>query len=341
MLQFRVMNDYDTIINPSKNGFISKKLIYEEAKRYLYQIEKEKMNSLSLKEKDEYIKEYMTEYLLNHRYKIDKLFRKEYLKTRNRINNFIEEKDIISYCEIMKDLSTLPTHLITGTKNITNWISTTSNFDCIWKYYDRQSIHEVAVLDINTNGITDNNTYVVDLSNREIINKANYIINKIDDEDYSKIISIMKNNPELQNSMIEEFNSFLIKPTSKKFRGFNYSTSSSEYCIYNHIKKESIKMILESLEIDLICASLFDTDYLFLSNSKKKEELKKLKDMILSHIIQENNSYMLYVFEELYLKKHNISEISNSKKEEEKITLTRNEILSKSKNLPSRLIKSK
>ena len=341
MILFRVMNKYDSIINPKKNGFISKKLIYDATSRFLYYTEKEKMDSLTPKEKDEYIKEYMCTYLKDHKYKLDKIFKKDYRETRDTIHHFVEEKDNFSYCKIIKDISTLPNHLVNGSRTFTNWISTTSDFDGIWKYYDRQKVHEVAVIDVCTNGVFDENTYVVDLSNREIIKNIKFLSNKIDDKEYNAFINEMKEHPEYHNMLVSTFNRFIMKPTDKKFSGFNYASSSNEYCIYNHIPKENIKGFLESLQIDLICADLFDETVLTLPKSVQIEELQKLKDMILRHVKEENNPYMLYVFEELYLNKRNISEITNSVEEQEKMEQMRNQIISKSKSLPSALIKQR
>ena len=47
------------------------------------------------------------------------------------------------------------------------------------------------------------------------------------------------------------------------------------------------------------------------------------------------------VFDELYLKKHNIVEIASTPEEEQKMILIKNEILTKSQGLPSVLIKRK
>ena len=141
MFLFRAMNDFDITIDPIKNGLASKELIYNATKRYLYNTDRERMEKFSIKDRDEYIKSYMNQYLLAHKYKLSKIFRKEHKPVRDRIHKFVEEKDGIAYCHIIKDLSTLPNHLINGSKTYTNWISTTSEFDCMWRYYDRQKIH--------------------------------------------------------------------------------------------------------------------------------------------------------------------------------------------------------
>lgn len=341
MLLLRALNDFDIIIDPIKNGLASKKMIYDATKRYLYNVEREKVEKMSKQERYEYIKSYMREYLINHKHKLSKIFEKNHLETKNIINNFVDNKDKFSYCQMIMDLSSLPNHLVNGSKTYTNWISASNNIDGLWNYYDSQKIHEVAVINVNTNGVFDENTYIVDLSNRETINNIRFLSNKIDIDDFDSFTMFMKENPELDKFFINGFNKYVMKPTNKKFMGFNFSASDNEYCIYEYLSKESIVSVLESLQIDLICADLFNEEYLLLNPNKQVQELKKLKDMILKHVLEEKNPYMLYVFEELYLKKHNIFEITNSKEEQEKMILMRNEIISKCRLLPSVLIKNK
>ena len=341
MFLFRALNDFDIIIDPIKNGLASKKMIYDATKRYLYNVEREKVEKMSKQERYEYIKSYMREYLINHKHKLSKIFEKNHLETKNIINNFVDNKDKFAYCQMIMDLSSLPNHLVNGSKTYTNWISASNNIDGLWNYYDSQKIHEVAVINVNTNGVFDENTYIVDLSNRETINNIRFLSNKIDIDDFDSFIMFMKANPELDKFFINGFNKYVMKPTNKKFMGFNFSAADNEYCIYEYLSKESIVTVLESLQIDLICADLFNEEYLLLSSNKQVQELKKLKDMILKHVLEEKNPYMLYVFEELYLKKHNIFEITNSKEEQEKMILMRNEIISKCRLLPNVLIKNK
>ena len=149
----------------------------------------------------------------------------------------------------------------------------------------------------------------------------------------------MKERPDMEKYFLTIFNKYVMKPTNKKFMGFNFASNSNEYCIYEYLSKESVVSVLESLQIDLICADLFNERFLLLSPNKQAQELKRLKDMILKHVLEEKNSYMLYVFEELYLKNHNIIDITNSPKEKEKMLSMREEIIVKSRLLPSVLIK--
>ena len=339
MFLFRALNDFDMMINPVKNGLVSKKMIYDATKRYLYNTEREIIEKMSEKDKDEYVKEYMSKYLIEHKHKLSKIFKRNHNETRNIIHRYVDEKDKFAYCQMIRDLSSLPSHLVSGSRTYTNWISASSNIDGLWNYYDRQNIHEVAVLNVYTNGVFDDNTYIVDLSNRETINNIKFLSNKIDKEDYDSFIEFMMERPELYGNLVNVFNKYVMNSTDKKFMGFNFSISSNEYCIYEYLPKESVISVLESLQIDLICADLFNVDYLLLSPNKQIQELKKLKEMMLKHVLEEKNSYMLYVFEELYLKKRNILEITDYKKEQEKMLLMRNEIISKSQLLPNVLIK--
>jgi len=336
---YRVLNDFDMTIDPIKNGIASKQMIYDATRRYLYNTERDKMNSMSNKDRDLYIKEYMNKYLINHRRKLNKIFNKKHIGTRNTIHRFVEDKDNFAYCSMIKDLSSLPNHLINGSRSYTNWISATDNFDGIWNYYDRQSIHQVAVLDVCTNGVFDENTYVVDLSERDTIERIKFISNRIDDDTFESFINLMREREDLREDIVSLFNRFIMNPTNKRFMGFNFAAKSNEYCLYEYINKESIVGVLESLQIDLICADLFNDDYLLLSPGKQKEELERLKNMILKHVREENNPYMLYVFDELYLKRHNIDDITDNIFDREKMILMRNEIISKSQNLPNVLIK--
>lgn len=341
MILFRVLNDYDMIVDPIKNGLASKKLIYDVTKKYLYNIDKKTIENLSEKDKDEYIKNYIEKYLFDHKYKISKIFNKYHESTKDTIHKFVEEKNNFAYCQMVRDLSSLSNHLINGSRTFTNWISTTNTFDGIWKYYDRQSIHKVAVIETYTNGVFNEDTYVVDVSNRETIDKIKFMSNKIDDTTFETFIEFIKNNPEYQDLLVELFNKFIVKPTNKKFMGFNFAISSNEYSIYEYLPKESILSILESLQIDLICADLLNEEIFKLKPNQQIYELNKLKNMILKYVREENDSYMLYVFDELYLKQRNISELVLDSNEKEKMLLTRNKIISKSQFAPSVLIKKK
>lgn len=339
MLLFRALNYYDLKIDPMKNGIVSKKMLYDLVSNYLNSTQREFMSNMSSRQKDVYIKNYFDSYIENHMKKLKKIFSKKHIPVENTINSFVNYKDDYSYCQLLKDLSSLVGHLSNGSRTITNWISSSSMLDGIWKYYDCQDTHGVALINIDTNGVYNEKTYVVDVSNREIIDRIEFLSNKINDDDFETFIKCMISDSELSKYIVPLFNKCIVNPTNKKFSGFNFATCSSEFVIYEYIPKEYIYHVFDALEIDLICAELYDYRYLELPVDKREEELLRLKNKILRYIVSENNPYMLYVFEELYLKSHNIFKINSSEKEQKKMILTRNEIISKSIKLNSTLIK--
>ena len=339
MLLFRALNSYDLKINPVENGIVSKRMLYDLVSNYLNSTQREFMSSLSSKEKDNAIKEYIDKYINSHKQKLSKIFNKKHIPVENTINSFLKYKDDYSYCQLLKDLSTLTGHLINGSRTITNWISATSSLDGIWKYYDCQDIHGVALINIDTSGVYNEKTYVVDVSNRETIDSIKFLSNKINDDDFKYFINYMIDDSELSNYIVPLFNKYIVNPTNKKFSGFNFAACSNEFDIYQYISKEYIYHVFTALEIDLICAELYDIRHLELSFERREKELEKLKNKILHYISSENNPYMLYVFEELYLKNHNIYKICDNEEEQKKMIFTRDEIITKSKNLNSSLIK--
>ena len=341
MYLFRVMNSYDQIMDPVNNGIASKRIIYDATEKYLYSTKKDIMDKLSLKDKKFYIKEYMNTYLFEHKHRLNKIFLKKHMSVRNNLHRYVRDKDIFAYFQMLKDLSSLPNHLINGSRTMTNWISFTNNFDKIWNYYDRQVVHKVCVIDVCTNGVFDENTYVVNVSDKEIVQNIKFLSNKIKEDNYELFVRYLKNNPELEKMSLNFFHKFVMSPTNKKFMGFNFSIASNEYDIYEYLDKDCVVSVLEQLQIDLICADIFNERFLLLSHREQIKELGRLKQIMLKHVLKENNPYLLYVFEELYLKGHNILNINSTEEEKERFILTRNEIISKSIDLPSILIKRK
>lgn len=76
----------------------------------IYIIQK-KIEKKSLKDSDEYIKEYVYKYLIDHRHKLTKIFRRFHNGASNAIQLFLKEKDKFAYCQILKYLSSLPSYL--------------------------------------------------------------------------------------------------------------------------------------------------------------------------------------------------------------------------------------
>ena len=200
MILVRALNNLDIAADPVENGIASKKIIYELTKKY-YSSNSKEFNSLNDLEKDLFIKEHMIEYVSTHRSKLNKMFLRESLASREdgkeylRTLKFIEEMnnieltndvipkdiDIGIYIKIYKYLSTLQSHLVFGNSNITDWVSTSKSFEKNQKYRDNQDIHKIALIYnhyetfINPSGVM-----IVDLSTQENILKQDFLCNKFE-----------------------------------------------------------------------------------------------------------------------------------------------------------------
>ena len=191
-LVFRALNDMDILCDPLKNGIASKKMLYDLTRTYLEATEQKFLNGLSEKEKDEYIKSNIEKYIITHYSKLSKKFSRRNIPIRNVINDFVINKDKRAYYLLLCFLSTLNNHLVNGSKVYTEWISTTTNFESMFKYYDRQSEHKVAVALLPTNGVYNESTLVVDVSERERISQLRCLSKKIDRNTYMNCKSSYK-----------------------------------------------------------------------------------------------------------------------------------------------------
>lgn len=338
-LVFRVLNDMDILCNPVNNGIASKKVLYDLTKTYLESIDDTFLKSLSKKEQELYIKDNISKYIITHNTNLSKKFLKRNIEIRNVINSFILNKDKESYYLLLCFLSTLNNHLVNGSKVYTEWISTTTNFDSMFKYYDEQDEHKVAVMVVPTNGVYNESTLAVDVSSKERIKEIRCLSKKINKIDVKKFIEIINSDLELEKVANQLFHQFIFRRTNEKFMGYNFSTASHEICLYNYLEPKYIAAVLEQLQIDLIRADRFNNDYLSYSITEQKQMLIDLKNKLRKIVLTSNDSFIIYVFEQLYLKNKNISLLARDKLEKEKIIKIRNKIISKALVINSPIIK--
>lgn len=355
MYLFRALNNLDILGNPIENGIASKQMIYKVVKNYYEKNNIEEYHRLTGLEKDEYIKEHMEEYLEKHNSKVKNKYFKYSNQAREDLKDFCELNRMIkstpkeevdrqikenkgnlkfgSYVSLISYLSSLQQHLLYGSNQITDWISFSTSMDAALKYYENQDIHKLAIVRTNSGGLVDSdNILTVDLSTMEKIKEKKYLCNKINiDENTIKCISELAT---IDPNIAARFNLKLNK-TSINSRGFKYASNSKEVCIFKYVPKDHIVSVLESLQVDLIRAKLFNPDFVKLDLEEQKKSLELLKRNIEFLILNSSNfdPFMLHVFNELYIKNNNIKSLVNYQDSEEKIKHTRSKILGLSRNI--------
>lgn len=334
LFMFRVLNELDILCNPLENGLASKKLIYDLTMSYLKSNEKDFLNSLTKKEKEQYCKNNMENYIKTHQHKLKKMIERRGIQVYNNLSGF-DQLDAESWSYLYYYLSSLNTHLVSGSKTITDWISTTKDLNLIKKYYNNQTTHKVAVLASSGKSIKENGTLIVDLSSKNNIKELSLLIPK-------KINSLVANEIIEKNKGLSvlDIESTILNDvknisTNDKFRGFNYANSDKEICIYRYYSSKHIVAVLEALQLDLVFLQLFNFDYFKLNKNEQIKELNKLKEILLQEILKLNDPYLLHIFEKLYVENINIKYIQNDIYEKEKINHNRIKILKIAKNIPN------
>ncbi len=364
MLLLRALNNYDITANPLENGIASKQMLFDIVKNYYNNDKNASKTYLSLndEEKEKFIIEHIEEYLRIYHNKLEnKLIKnsnqsredvKEYRnflysikgKTKDEMIEIVKNnKDNInfgSYITFMNYISGLQRHLLYGSSKITDWISTSTNIESMFKYYDKQSIHRVAVIKSNTGGLIDSdNILSVDLSTFDKIrSKSHYLCNQINIKDDS-ILDFIADLSVISPSVMLNFRSNMIHQTNLNSRGFKYSTNSKEVCILKYIPKSHIISVLEALQIDLLRLQVFDTDFVYEPISEQMNELKRFKFILSNYLLKINDSYLLYVFDELYNKNNNLNSLVRFNQSKTYIENNRNKILSIASKIPSSMIK--
>jgi len=333
-LMYRALNEFDIACNPLNNGLASKKLIYDFTLSYLESKEKIFLKGLTKEEKENYIKQNMISYINSHQHKLKKKIDKHGSVIRENLSN-LDYLDKKSWKHLLCYLSTLNSHLTSGSKIYTDWISATKELNLIEKYCQQQDIHKVAILGSTSQGLRDNNTIVIDLSSKTLIKDILPLIpKKISEEELIKIIANIKN-----DNYNDIFFSDILTPTNEKFRGFNYSSHDKEICIYRYLPSENVVSILETLQLDLIKFKLFNYKFLMLEKNEQIKELNSLKEELKKKIIRLNDPYMLHIYEEIYVNNKNINKVRENIFEDAKINYTKEKILKLASNIPNIQVK--
>ena len=349
MLLYRALNELDIAANPLENGLASKKLVYDLTLSYLQSTEGKFLNSLSAKEKDEYVKQNMLSYLRNHEYKLAKMFNRRSQGIRNDLFNinpnklmknehelqYYYEKFDQSWTYLIYYLSSLNNHLINGSKTYTDWISSTKQLGKCGKYYHNQDIHQLAIICTASKGLADENTIVVDVSSRELIEELlPFISKRIKEKDFKQYIASHDNN-------LEYFiQSGVFNPSSNKFMGYNFSIASEEVSILRHMPSQNIISVLGSLQIDLLRLKSFNLkSYCLLDKKEQLQELNKLLSSIKEKIDSLSDSELSYIFNEIYMKNKDYKTLVTEDLPSDRINYNRGKILKIAQNVPNIQIK--
>ena len=363
MLLVRALNDYDIVVDPLKNGLASKQMIYDLVKRHYENASDSEYGKLNDDEKDLFIKDHFEEYLISHRHKLERVFIRNSNQYRNNVaeyrkflniikSNTIDENiEIVknnvdninfgSYIHIMKYFSELQRHLLYGTTKITDWISFSKSLESIMKYYENQKTHQVAIIKPTDALFTQDNILYVDLSCYESIEKKlNCLCNGIDSKCIPAIDVLAEISRKVPITMFN-FKSSLINQTNINSRGFKYSVNSKEVCMYRYLPKEYVISLLDALQMDLIRHKKFNMEFIYLSQREQEKELNRFKFLLFEQLKEFDNSYLLYLFDELYMKNRNINDLVSFDQSKPYIEANRNKILSLSSKIPSAMVKMK
>ena len=294
MILYRVLNDYDIQINAKENGLFSKKLINKETDELagiIYNI----CASKGLYLNDKLLKESVNEHRLryfNYVLNIDHLIQMAqannskayeigFLLALSYVNNDIDSFNKYFY-ELANITSEFNNHVYNGSKPNyrTNWLSFTKDFKLVKDFYNRQKIHEVAIIDGNVNLCSDKGLIALDLSNKDDI--------------YDNLFLVKKSNLNERTSI----NSVI----------YSYSTRTEEVIYYNYIPSDRILNVLKSLDIDLLYNNMINEDVI-----KNKELMNSLHNYLLRYLqlisYNSHNNKLIKVFNNCYYYNYNIDKI--------------------------------
>ena len=361
MYLVRALNNLDILGDPLENGIASKQMIYRIVKNYYEKSNNLEYLSLNDEEKDLFIKEHMEEYLRDHNKRIKNKYFKSSNKAREDTKEFVEfvraiksksreEQEALirdnkeglnfgSYIQFLNYISSLQRHLMFGSSKITDWISFSTKFDSVFRYYQYQDIHKVAVVRSDSGGLVDSdNILTIDLSTMDRIKDKPYLCNQIDVR-FEKVMDLIEDLCRIDPSLTMKFKRCAINETDKNARGFKYANNSNEVCVFKYVPKDHIVAVLEALQIDLIRTNAFSTEFLKLSKEDQKKELDILKKSIEYSLINYHDPFLMHVFYELYINNKSINRIVTVQDSEEKIKRARNKVLEIARHTPNIQIK--
>lgn len=303
MYLYRAINDNDLSTLSLNEGLYSKDItesLKEETFYFLLYANRQLDNFLKLpkEEQKSIYKSYMHDFTfdiieLRHLAAIDlnkiKVENSDSLTTE-KINN------------ILAAFGTINNHLANGTRCATSWISFTKDIHNIEKYYLRQRINKVVIIDnSNLDSIIDCNTLAIDIGNPDILKKLN--------ED--KLL------------LTKDF-----RLTKSGFHGFNYSIRDKEVIYYSHIPQEKIITVLNPMEVDLLYNDLLSEKIYKLNNDERHRFYESFNKYI-KILLKDLSDIEEKVLFEHYFNSKSLASLYSDARDADKFVLAKKKILSK------------
>ena len=332
MILVRALNEFDMASDIETNGIASKELIYEIVKTYYENGKNSTYSQLNEKEKQQFIKDHIIEYLQTHQKRLEKHYRKKNSQTTDTMKALINNHNPGALILFQKYMSSLQGHLVAGSRTYTNWISASKDIPSIKKYYDAQKVHQIAILKSADSGLIDSDYLItVDVSTKEKQEKNPFLCNKIDCDHVELLAYLSQEYPHIAR----DFKIDYVIPTSLKSSGLHYAASSSEVCLYEYIPPTHIIGLINALQMDPMKLKIFNFSYYKLDKPTQLRYLQELKRELIKILRKENDPYLLHVMEELYEKNKNIRTLVSKAEPKEKVIDARNKILRLSRTIPN------
>lgn len=201
---------------------------------------------------------------------------------------------------ILAAFGTINNHLANATRYATSWISFTKDIHNIEKYYLRQKINKVAMIDnSNLDSIIDCNTLAIDIGNPDILKKLN---------EYKLLLT-------------KDF-----RLTKSGFHGFNYSIRDKEVIYYSHIPQEKIITVLNPIEVDLLYNDLFNEEFYKLNNDTRYRAYEYFKYYI-QFLLKDLSDIEKKVLFEHYFNSKPLASLYSDARDADKFVLAKKKIL--------------
>mgnify|MGYP004504779921 FL=1 len=197
---------------------------------------------------------------------------------------------------------TINNHLANGTRCATSWISFTKDIHNIEKYYLRQRINKVVMIDNSNLDLNiDCNTLAIDIGNPDKLKKLNE----------NKLLLTKK-----------------LGLTKSGFHGFNYSIRDKEVIYYSHIPQEKIITVLNPMEVDLLYNDLL-SEKIYKLNNDERHRFYEYFNKYIKILLKDLSDIEEKVLFEHYFNSKSLASLYSDARDADKFISAKKKILSK------------